>query len=151
VTRKFLGIFPLKKIGTLELAKMRVKRIDYDGRELLMIQYDNKHWFSADKLNLRPLSDTWETTLGKYKIINPDPYGSPDEILLAKKDGVMELSFKNPLWYSGKGKIYLKPISETQAVTTGIGRNSGETIRMVQIAGGTGILFWGYRMKKIDS
>ncbi len=148
VTRKFLGIFPLNKIGSLELVKIQVKHTDYAGREFLTIHYDNKHWFSAAKLNPKPLPDTWETAFGNYKIINPDPQGSPEEIRLAEKEGVLELSYKNPLWYSGRGKIYLRSISETQAITTGLGRNSGETMRLIDMDGETGLSFWGYKMKK---
>jgi len=151
VARRFLGIFPLKKIGSLELVKIKVKRTDYAGREFLTIHYDNKHWFSAAKLNPKPLPDIWETALGNYKITNPDPQGSPEEIRLAEKEGVLELSFKNPLWYSGRGKIYLRPISKTQAITTGLGRNSGETMRLIDINGENGLAFWGYKMKKEPS
>jgi len=151
VERRFLGIFPLNKIGSLELAKIQVRRTEFTGRELLTIHYNNEYWFSADKLDFKPFPDTWETALGNYKIINPDPHGSPEEIRLLKKEGVLELSFKNPLWYSGTGKIYLKPISKTQAVTIGIGRNSGETIRLIDINGEKGLAFWGYKIKKEPS
>ena len=151
VTRKFLGIFPLKKIGSLELAKIKVTRTEYAGRELLTIHYNNGYWFSADKFGPKPLPDTWEKALGAYKIINPDPQGSPEEIRLSHKEGVLELTSKNPLWHSGTGKIYLTPISKTEAVTTGIGRNSGETMRLINIDGEKGLAFWGYKMKKEPS
>ena len=151
VTRKFLGIFPLKKIGSLELAKIRVTRTAYAGRELLTIHYNNGYWFSADKFAPKPLPDTWEKALGAYKIINPDPQGSPGEVRLSHKAGVLELTFKNPLWHSGTGKFYLNPISEIEAVTTGIGRNSGETMQLINIDGEKGLTFWGYRMKKAPS
>jgi len=148
VERRFLGIFPVKKLGSLEMAKIRVGRADFDGRELLTVRYDNKYWFSAERLSLSPLPSAWEKALGKYKILNPDPDGTPEAVKLSEKTGVLELSFKNPLWHSGRGKIYLRPISETAALTTGIGRNSGETMRLVDIDGETGLAFWGYRMKK---
>jgi hypothetical protein len=34
-------------------------------------------------------------------------------------------------------------------LTLGIGRSSGETMRMIEIDGQTGLLIWGYKMKKI--
>jgi CubicO group peptidase (beta-lactamase class C family) len=148
VKRRFLGIFPLKKLGRLEVAKIRVGRTEFNGRELLTVHYDNKYWFSAEKLSLSPLPPAWEKALGKYRILNPDPDSSPEEVRLSKKAGVLELSFKNPLWHSGRGKIYLRPISETAALTTGIGRNSGETMRLVDIDGENGLAFWGYKLKK---
>lgn len=148
VERRFLRIFPLKKLGRLELAKLRVGRTDFDGRELLTVHYDNKHWFSAEKLSRSPLPPAWEKALGKYKILNPDPDGSPEAVKLSKKEGVLELSYNYPLWHSGRSKLYLKPISETAAITAGIGRNSGETLRLVDIDGENGLAIWGYTMKK---
>lgn len=151
VKRKFLGIFPLNKIGSLELAKIKVSRTEFAGRELLTVHYDNRYWFSGDKFKPKPLPDTWKSALGNYKIINPDSQGSPEKIRLSHKEGVLELTSKNPLWHSGTGKVYLTPTSKTEAVTTGIGRNSGETMRMINIDGGKGLAFWGYKMKKEPS
>jgi len=148
VERKFLGIFPLNKIGSLELAKIQVSHTEFAGRKLLTIHYNNKYWFSADKLNPKTLPDTWETALGGYKIINPNPQGSPEEIRLSKKGDLLEFSNKNPLWHSGTGKIYLNPISKIEAISTGIGRHSGETIRLIDIDGEKGLSFWGYKMMK---
>ena len=151
VKRKFLGVFPLNKIGSLELAKIKVSRTEFAGRELLTVHYDNRYWFSGDKFKPKPLPDTWQSALGNYKIINPDSQGSPEKISLSHKEGILELTSKNPLWHSGTGKVYLTPISKTEAVTTGIGRNSGETMRMINIDGGKGLAFWGYKMKKEPS
>jgi len=148
VERYILGIFPLKKIGNLELPKIQVRRTDFAGRELMAVHYDNRHWFSADKINPMPLPAKWEKALGKYQIKNPDKYSTPEDIRLSKKEGVLEISYNNPLWYPGRGKRYLYPISETEAVTTGIGRYSGETMRIIDIDGEKGLTVWGYKMKK---
>ena len=94
------------------------------------------------------LPDTWETAPGSYKIINPDPQGTPGAIRLSNKGGILELSYKVPRWHSETGKLYLNPISKTEAVTTGIGRSSGETMRIIDIDAEKGLAFWGYKMKK---
>jgi hypothetical protein len=96
VEKRLLGLFPLKKIGSLELAKLQVGRTDFAGREVLSVHYDNRHWFSADKLNPKPLPVTWEGALGKYQIINPDKHSTPEDIRLSKKEGVLELSYNLP-------------------------------------------------------
>jgi CubicO group peptidase (beta-lactamase class C family) len=148
VERRLLGLFPLKKIGNLELANLQVRRTDFAGREVLAVHYKNQHWFSADKINPLPLPKSWENALGKYKVQNPDKQGSPKDIRLAKREGLLEISYELPLWYPGRGKVYLSPISETEAVTTGIGRYSGETVHFIDIDGEQGLFFWGYKMKK---
>ena len=48
-------------------------------------------------------------------------------------------------------KNYLIHRSDTEALTLGIGRNSGETIRMIEIDGKTGLRIRGYKMRKIDT
>jgi hypothetical protein len=56
-----------------------------------------------------------------------------------------------PLWFAGKRKLYLTPISETEALTLGIGRNSGETMRIINMDSEEGLYFWGFKMKKKPS
>jgi hypothetical protein len=148
VERKLLGIFPLKKIGNLELAKIQARHMDVAGRELLTVQYADRHWFSAEKINPLTLPQAWENALGKYKIINPDPHSSPEDMSLSNKEGVLVFRYKFPLWYAGTAQTYLIPISETEAITLGIGRSSGETLRMIDIDGEKGLSFWGYKLKK---
>jgi CubicO group peptidase (beta-lactamase class C family) len=151
VERKFLGIFPLKKIGNLKLAKIRTMHMDLDNRELLIVRYDGRHWFTAEKIDPLPLPDTWKNVLGEYQITNPDPQGSPQDLTLSHEKGVLVLSYKMPIWYAGKAKLYLNPISETEAITLGIGRSSGETMRIVKIDNEQHLHFWGFEMKKKPS
>jgi len=150
VARKLLGIFPLKKIGSLELAKIQASPVDIDGRKLLAIRYKNRLWFHAEKIDPAPLPNTWQDMLGRYQIVNPDPKGSPRDITLSYEKDVLVLRYKNLLWHAGEAKNYLAPRSETEALTLGIGRSSGETMRMVELDGETGLSIWGYRMKKIN-
>jgi hypothetical protein len=64
---------------------------------------------------------------------------------------VLVLRYKNPLWQAGEAKLYLIPRSETEALTLGIGRSSGETMRVIAIDGETGLIFLGYKMMKKNS
>ena len=150
VKRYLLGIFPIRKVGKLELAKIRVQRMDFEGRDLLAVHNGDRHWFTAEKINPLPIPAEWEQALGEYEIINPDKYTTPVGIRLSKKMGLLEISYDVPFWYSARAKLYLRPISATEAVTTGIQRYSGETMRMIDIAGETGLAFWGYKMKKLN-
>ncbi|CAB1063160.1 Beta-lactamase class C-like and penicillin binding proteins (PBPs) superfamily [Olavius sp. associated proteobacterium Delta 1] len=150
VERKDLGIFPVKKIGGLELSRVQVSPANIDGRQLLSIRYNNSLWFYAEKINPSPLPNTWQNMLGRYQIINPDPKGSPQDMILSSEEDVLVLRYKNPLWHPGEAKHYLIPRSDTEALTLGIGRSSGETMRMFEIDGETGLLIWGYQMKKIN-
>ena len=44
--------------------------------------------------------------------------------------------------------MYFSSISKTEAITLGIGTNSGETMRIINIDNEKGIYFWGFKMKK---
>jgi CubicO group peptidase (beta-lactamase class C family) len=150
VARTFLGIFPMKKIGSLELAKIQASPVNINDRQLLSIRYNNRLWFYAEKIDPAPLPNTWQNMLGRYQIVNPDPKGSPQDITLSYEKDVLVLRYKNPLWHSGEAKNYLVPRSGTEALTLGIGRSSGETMRMIEVDGQTGLSIWGYRMKRTN-
>ena len=148
VARNLLGIFPLKKIGRLELAKVRVRRTKFSGRDLLVVYHDERHWFSAEKIDPSTLPETWGNMVGKYQIINPDPESTPQDIILLSKDNLLVFNFSVPLWRTGKSNFNLFPVSETEAVTMEMGRHSGETMRVIDIEGMPGLMFWGYKMEK---
>jgi len=150
VTRKFLGIFPIKKIGSLELAQIQVSPVEIDDRRLLSVRRKNKIWFYAEKIDPAPLANAWQNMLGRYQIVNPDPHGTPQDITLTNEKDVLVLRYKNPLWRAGEAKHYLVPRSDTEALTLGVGRSSGETMQMITVDGRTGLSIWGYRMKKIN-
>ena len=148
VERKWLGIFSLKKIGDLELAKIQARRMDFAGRELLVVRYDGQHWFTAEKIDPSPPSDAWENALGEYQVINPDPQSSIQDVTLSRKEDLLVLTYKFPVWGAEKRILYFASVSETEAITLGIGRNSGETMRIVTIDNEKGIYFRGFKMKK---
>ncbi|CAB1084316.1 hypothetical protein JY97_11865 [Alkalispirochaeta odontotermitis] len=150
VARKFLGIFPMKKIGSLELPKIQASRIDIDDRQLLSIRYDNRIWFYAEKIEPAPIPSSWQNMLGRYQIVNPDPHGTPQDITLTNEKDLLVLKYRNLLWHNGEAKNYLVPRSASEALTLGVGRSCGETMRMIAIDGRTGLSIWGYRMKKIN-
>jgi CubicO group peptidase (beta-lactamase class C family) len=151
VERKLLGIFPLKKIGNLELAKIRAMHMNFNGRELLIVYYNNRHWFSSEKMDPLPIPVTWKNASGEYQVVNPDPDGSPQDIALSNEEGVLVFSYNMPMWNARKSKLYLTPISETEAITLGIGRSSGETMRIINMEDEEGLYFWGFKMRKKPS
>ena len=148
VERKWLGIFPIRKVGNLDLAKIRVRRMDVAGRKLLIINYDGRHWFAAEKIDSRPLPDAWERALGKYQVINPDPEGSIQDVTLSRNQNTLVFTFNYPVWGDGKRKMYFRSISGSEAIALGIGRSSGETLRIVNIDNELGLYYSGFKMRK---
>jgi CubicO group peptidase (beta-lactamase class C family) len=151
VERKWLGIFSQKKFGDLKLAKIQVRRMDFADRELLIVRYDGRHWFTAEKIDPLPLPNAWENALGKYQVINPDPESSIQGVTLSRKEDLLVFTYKFPVWGAGKRKLYFTSISATEAITLGIGRSSGETMRIVNIDNEIGLYFRGFKLKKNPS
>ena len=149
VARKWLGLFSQEKVGDLELSKVKARRMDVAGRQLLIVRYDDRPWFTAEKIDPLPLPETWENALGKYEVINPDAEGSIQDVTLSRDDDLLVFTYSFPAWGSGKRILYFASISETEAITLGIGRNSGETMRIINIDNQKGIYFFGFKMKKI--
>ena len=123
--------------------------MDVAGRQLLIVRYDDRPWFTAEKIDPLPLPETWENALGKYEVINPDAEGSIQDVTLSRDDDLLVFTYSFPAWGSGKRILYFASISETEAITLGIGRNSGETMRIINIDNQKGIYFFGFKMKKI--
>lgn len=148
VERKWLGIFPIRKVGNLDLAKIRARRMDVAGRKLLIVNYDGRHWFTAEKIDPTPLPDAWGRALGTYQVINPDPEGSIQDVTLARDQNLLVFTYNHPVWGDGIRKMYFRSISGSEAVALGIGRNSGETMRIVNIDNEIGLQYKGFKMKR---
>lgn len=86
----------------------------------------------------------WMDRVGRYSIINPDPYMLVDTNFLIQTlpSGVMYYTIPN---FSSN---VLDPIYEDEAIRTGRGRNVNETIQVVDCDGEECLYHLGYLLKK---
>ena len=49
-----------------------------------------------------------------------------------------------------KAKVALSPLSESEAVTYGVGTGAGETIRIIERGGEERLLYSGYELRRRD-
>jgi hypothetical protein len=91
--------------------------------------------------------ESWLKRSGKYRVENPDPYGTLSDVSLAldRSSGFFMLEVK--VFGSG-AKFPLQPVSDTEARLMGVGRNLGETIRIVSGAEGEKLVFEGFVLSK---
>jgi hypothetical protein len=96
----------------------------------------------------------WKKAYGKYKLANKAytctncPYGNPEglKMTLKEEDGFVVLitKAKSP---DMQGKSYLEVIDDKLLVTGGIGRNTGETVRVLENGN---IYYSGFEFVKAD-
>jgi len=93
--------------------------------------------YIAVKTEFPLVTNNWKERLGKYDVL--EPYFKCEKCVLADPTGLtLKLTLENEILKvetNGKSpygsNVYLLPISSAQAVTTGIGRGTGETLYML--------------------
>ena len=139
----------------------------------MAIYVDGTFMAYGQKVQPVKIPDSWQNRLGQYEISNID-FESYDKITQLSqpksaelnipyqtilslkhgyrvfgkidKTGFMMLSIK---YGEGVQKKPLKPIDDEKAIIYGLGRNLGETIRVIEKNGEEIILFSGYELKKM--
>ncbi len=109
------------------------------GRQMLSFILSGVEYGSAEKVTPVEIPEAWMKRAGKYKVLNKDPWFSPDSF-------IMEYD-RNSRFFFLNGAP-LQPINDNEAVVMGLGRNMGDTIQAVNTADGERILYSGYELEK---
>ncbi|MBL7901988.1 MAG: beta-lactamase family protein [Bacteroidia bacterium] len=120
----------------------------------VILTANNGEEYLAYKEEPKPIPMTWKNAYGKYKLANKAypctncPYGNPEglKMTLKEEDGYIVLitKAKSP---DMQGKCYLEVIDDKLLVTGGIGRNTGETVRVLENGN---IYYSGFEFAKVD-
>ncbi len=110
--------------------------------------------YLAFKGEPKPIPVAWKKAYGKYKLANKVyactkcPYGNPEglKMTLKEENGFVVLSTKakSP---DMEGKSYLEVVDDKLLVTGGIGRNTGESVRVLDNGN---IYYSGFEFVKAD-
>ncbi len=97
-------------------------------------------------LQTKPIPPAWLQRLGKYEVINPDDGFRLHKLALFERDSRLYLQYQMPDLAATVIELPITPISDYEAVTSGLGRNRGETIRIQRFAADNSeyLLFSGY-------
>ena len=142
------GRFSIEGVGDAELV---IKTVN--DRTALKLQGMAVGGFGfGERIEPGPISEAWQNRLGAYEIIN----GNPDyatfltDIQLKYDREVLVFEVMLPLLGMQIG-LPMKPLSDAEAITFGLGRNYGETISVVEVDGKEHLFYSGYVMKKTGS
>ena len=146
------GTFRLKNLGVtsstsplrgLEKARLRYARVE--GRDLLIVRYQGVQHLFGTKVDRAPISSAWLKRVGHYRLLNPDPGFPVKDVCVLYQGGAMYLEYAMPLISRRPVRVAIAPISETEALTLGLGRARGETSRVTGAANAERRHLWGGR------
>jgi len=133
------------------LGQAKLKTADISGNHVIIADFGLHRSLFGVRVESRPIPEAWQKRLGVYQLLNP-PEADIFEIkrfLLKIEDDylVEEITGSDNDTFT---KI-LRPVNATEAIVEGIGRNLGETVRIVNDDKGNEILtFSGMRFKPVD-
>jgi hypothetical protein len=146
VKYRFLGLFPIS-LGELDFFELSYARIA--GHEILTAGTRGRDLLIAEKIHAVPVPETWLKRVGEYRIDNRgDDFLLIEDIHLRYEDGLLLAECAVPLFFKGRVRFPLKPVSDTEAVIAGLGRGLGETIRVIQVKGREALRYSGYALVK---
>jgi CubicO group peptidase (beta-lactamase class C family) len=145
---KFIGLIPVS-LGDLDY--LRISRAEVAGHEVIASRsLDGKLFLLGERIKQIPVPQQWLQRTGEYEVVNAgDDLFAPCQHRLRYADGFLFLDYFDPAAEKTAVAYALMPVSDTEAVISGLGRYMGDTIRAVTIDGKEMLYYSGYFLKKI--
>jgi len=141
---RLFGLIPIK-LGQFEQVKFSVDSIQ--GRKILALHHKGKRHLLGEKVEASPIPEIWLKRLGDYELVDLQRYHPVIEKAELKfEDPFLMLDVRIPLlgdYGIERLQFAIQPVSDTEAVLLGLGRNMGETIQVVSDHGGERLRYSG--------
>jgi CubicO group peptidase (beta-lactamase class C family) len=119
-------------------------------RDVIAIHYQGKRFLAGMHMTPHPVPQAWVQRVGHYTIANQGEDGTLIENLqLAYENAVLVVRYSLPEAPGFESGIALAPISDTQAISQGLGRLMGETFSVVTVHGEERLLYSGYELRRV--
>jgi hypothetical protein len=143
---KLFGLIPIS-LGQLD--GVGISRVTIAGHDILKASMNEQELLVGERIQPTPIPETWQRRLGKYEIINAgDDHILVEGIGLRDDAGLLVIDLAIPVIFKGRLNFALNPISDTEAVTYGLGRGMGETIEVVMVGNEELLRYSGYLLRK---
>ena len=143
---KLLGLFQIS-LGQVDYDGFSVARVA--GRDIVKVRSQGRELLLGERIKLVPLSEKWLKRTGEYEIINRgDDAVLIGNVRLRLDNGLLIIDYAMPLFIDGRMSVAITPLSDTEVIMNGLGRNMGETIRVVNVAGEELLQYSGYLLRK---
>jgi hypothetical protein len=143
---KLFGIIPIS-LG--ELDQVGISRATVAGREIVKAVMNGKELLVGERIHPLPIPEAWHKRVGEYEIVNAGADATlVDGIRVRQDKGLLVLEYAMPLFFDGRMTLAIAPLSDRQAVISGLGRGMGETIHAVTVDGVEMLRYSGYLLRK---
>lgn len=142
-----LGFIPIQPE---ELAEVGLSLKEIAGRRVLLAYTEGQTVPIGEKIVPTGIPAAWRRRLGDYRIVNLADGEAiiPERCALRERNGFLVLEYALPSFDVEKQTWALKPIDDEQAITYGLGRGMGDTLRVVKMDGRELIAYSGYLLQK---
>lgn len=143
---RLLGLFPIS-LGQMDYDGFSVACVA--GHDILKVRSLGQELLLGERIKLVPIPEKWVRRTGEYEIINRDDDAVLiDNLCLRQDNGLLIMDYTVPLFLDGRMGKAITPLSDTEAITYGLGRNMGETIRVVNVGSEELLRYSGYLLRK---
>jgi hypothetical protein len=110
-----------------------------NGKEILV----------GERIRTVPISEAMLRRVGEYEITNAgEDAVLVDKIRVRLDNGLLLVEYGMPLFTDKTMSIAITPLSDNEALISGLGRGMGETIRTVNVRGEELLQYSGYLLRK---
>ena len=118
------------------------------GKTVIVLEKDgHKHRIGA-RLKAADNRFNWEKYFGDYEIINPDDNFPVTDVRVFDEDDMTFICYRMPRLSDKLVVLPITPVSESEAITEGLGRSKGETVYHQQVDGEDLLIYSGYIARK---
>lgn len=147
---KWLGLFPID-LG--QLGKVTFSRTTMAGREVLIARNQQQsRMVVGERIHPVPIPSAWLRRVGRYEIMDlPEEEVRVDRLRLSVQDEFLVVTGRITKPKPVEFTFALEPLSDTEAIVTGLGVGAGETLEVIHQSGEEFGHFSGYRLKRTSA
>lgn len=142
---KLFGLLPVR-VGAFDDIRVSVARIG--GRQIVVGRIGNESLMFGEKLKPTTIPESFLQRIGHYEIIDKIDGPAPNHILLKEEDGLLVGEVRFPEKPELLLRIGFHPVSDSEAVTAGLGSGRGDTLRLFSEDNEERLGFSGYQLRK---
>ncbi|PKO89643.1 MAG: serine hydrolase [Betaproteobacteria bacterium HGW-Betaproteobacteria-12] len=142
---KLLGLLPVR-VGAFDDIRLSLVRIG--GRQIIVGRIGNESLMFGEKLQQTDIPENFLQRIGHYEIIDKIDGPAPNHIVLKEDDGLLVGEVRFPERPELLLRIGFQPVSESEAVTAGLGSGRGDTLRLYNENNEERLGFSGYQLRK---
>ncbi|KAB2925301.1 MAG: serine hydrolase [Dechloromonas sp.] len=145
VQYKLFGLIPLR-VGAFD--DIRLSLANVGGRQIVVGRIGGESQMFGEKLKPTDIPESFLKRIGHYEIIDKIDGPAPNHIVLKEDDGLLVGEVRFPERPEFLLRIGFQPVSDSEAITAGLGSGRGDTLRLFSEDNEERLGFSGYQLRK---